>query len=261
VPVIPDGRRQDEPALPDLQCPASVVLPTHHSLCVGTEAVPPPIGSRLPLDRSRSGFQRSTSAEQYGRFSFQCFYRLEPYFVQFLNLRWSHRDIHDPGATSCEGRREGELFGGGYIFHSPTHFVSGTLNGDCFKASDHEATIRNLIRQVEPFAKSCSGSAIQQPTPVPPPPISTPVPPPPAGPPQCPGPGAPRIYDLWNPPPYPGLGGTVCRDGGGRMWINVSNNVYPVNGIQAGPKDPNNECWLETKVVTPGHTYGGTLCR
>jgi hypothetical protein len=87
-----------------------------------------------------------------------------------------------------------------------------------------------------------------------------PPPPTPAGPPQCPGPNAPAIFTLFDPPPYAGRS-TVCRDNSGKLWINVSNNVRPVTSIQQGAKDPNSECWWGTKVVTPAHTYEGTLCR
>jgi hypothetical protein len=86
-------------------------------------------------------------------------------------------------------------------------------------------------------------------------------PPPPAAPPACPGPSVTAIYDLWNPPPYGGLGGTICRDSGGGMWINVSNNIYPVTAIQIGTHDANTGCWYGTEVVTPHHTYGGNLCK
>jgi beta-lactam-binding protein with PASTA domain len=87
-----------------------------------------------------------------------------------------------------------------------------------------------------------------------------PAPTPPPAPPACPGPYVTVVYELWNPPPYPGLGGVICRDGAGAMWINVNNNVHPVTAIQAGAQDPASGCWPGTGVVTPVHTYGGILC-
>jgi hypothetical protein len=68
------------------------------------------------------------------------------------------------------------------------------------------------------------------------------------------------VYDLWNPPPYGGLGGIVCRDGAGGMWINIANNIYQVNSIRTGTRDPSTGCFAATGVVTPAHTYEGTLC-
>ena len=121
------------------------------------------------------------------------------------------------------------------------------------------AVARSLIRQTEPFAKSCTGGVVQPPPPPPPSPTNTPVPPPPE-PPACPGPQAQAVADLWNPPPYGGKGGLVCRDGSGDLWINVANLVHPVLEIRTGEKDPNSQCWWGTEVVTPHHTYGGTLC-
>jgi len=272
VPTVVTRTRQGELPLPNLQCPSFVTLRSNSDLCVGNNPNPPSVGSQLPLDRARSGYKRSTSSEQYGRPSFECYYRIEPYSKNFLFIRWTHVDYQGMGPMmSCESRTEGGRFGGNYSFYSRNHWVEAMLNGNCFNAQENEAISRRLIKQTEPFAKSCSGAGQPPPTWAPPPPTNTrvppppptntPVPPTPAGPPQCPGPSAPRIYDLWNAPPYPGLGGIVCRDGSGRMWINVSNNVYPVDRIQPGPKDPNSECWWETAVVTPRHTYGGTLCR
>ena len=127
------------------------------------------------------------------------------------------------------------------------------------------ALARGLIGHVEPYAEPCSGGGTPGPPPTPAPvfqvptpiPTATPAPSPPA----CPGPGVTAVFDLWNPPPYGGLGAIICRDASGGTWINVSNNVYPVTGIQTGTQDPASGCFAGTRVVTPAHTYEGILCR
>jgi hypothetical protein len=44
------------------------------------------------------------------------------------------------------------------------------------------------------------------------------------------------------------------------MWINIANNIYQVNSIRTGARDPSTGCFAATGVVTPVHTYEGTLC-
>ncbi|MEW6338536.1 MAG: PASTA domain-containing protein [Acidobacteriota bacterium] len=106
---------------------------------------------------------------------------------------------------------------------------------------------------VAPSPTVTPAPVFQVPTPVP----TAELPP---SPPACPGPAVTVIYDLWNPPPYGGLGGVVCRDGAGGMYINIANNIYRVNSIRTGTPDPSTGCFVDTGVVTPHHTYGGTLC-
>jgi hypothetical protein len=163
---------------------------------------------------------------------------------------------------SCEERRSGPEFGGHYHFHHPTHRIEALINGNCFSAQENADTARRLMDQAVPYAYPCSGrrpppSVRQDPTPTPPP---TPTPTPLPGPPACPGPTVTVIYELRDPPPYAGRS-TVCRDGAGKMWINVSNRIHPVTAIEAGTKDPNHPCWWDTRVVTPDRTYKGNLCR
>lgn len=93
-----------------------------------------------------------------------------------------------------------------------------------------------------------------------PPVLPSSLPAPVQGPPACPGPQVQAIADLWNPPPYTGKGGLVCRDNAGSLWINVANTVYPVTSIQRGQKNPDSQCWWNSKVATPDHTYEGNLC-
>jgi beta-lactam-binding protein with PASTA domain len=259
VPTAVSGTGGGLLPLPDLRCPEYVILRSSSDLCIGNNPNAPPVGSRLPLDRQKSGYNHSPGAVQYGRYSFECYYRIEPYSKNFMFIRWEHGQYQGPGyPVPCQDRREGGRFGGNYSFYSPTHHVEAMLNGNCFNAQENEATARSLIRQTEPFARPCAGAVVQPPTPVPPPPTNTPVPP--AAPPQCPGPNAPAIFTLIDPPPYAGRS-AVCRDAGDNLWINVANNVRPVTSIQQGTKDPNSECWWGTSVVTPVHTYQGTLCR
>jgi len=44
------------------------------------------------------------------------------------------------------------------------------------------------------------------------------------------------------------------------MWINIANNIYQVTSIRTGTADPSTGCFAATGVVTPAHTYEGTLC-
>lgn len=256
-PTVVTGAGGGELPLPDLRCPDFVTLSFSRDLCIYDPSLRPPAGARLPLDRQRSGHEEGSSRE-WGTYVFRCYYSFGNHYTEFISIWWSHSGSPRSQYSGCGGR-EGERFGGTYGFFSPTHIVEAKLNGNCFDAREYEAVARSLIRQTEPFAKSCTGAVVQPPAPMPPTPTNTPVPPP-AVPPACPGPGAPAIYTLFDPPPYAGRS-TVCRDGSGKMWINISNNVYPVTGIQQGSKDPNSECWWGSTVVIPGRTLGGTLCR
>jgi len=146
--------------------------------------------------------------------------------------------------------------------YSPTHKVRAEFYLRAWDERFGLSVARQMIAQLEPHAQTCSGAPPTHPTqaPVFQVPTSVPTPVPPPGPPACPGPGVTVVYDLWNPPPYSGLGGIVCRDGAGVMWINIANNIYQVTSIQTGTPDPSTGCFAATGVVTPAHTYEGTLC-
>ena len=167
--------------------------------------------------------------------------------------------FYDSDAANTERMRRGEepmMMRSHWKLHSRTRKVRVELYAAGWDEQAGLTLAREMISRVEPFAAPCAGGVV----PVPPAPPPAPTPPPPA-PPACPGPAVTEVYDLWNPPPYPGLGGVICRDAAGAHWINISNTVYPVTAIQSGAQDPASGCWPGTGVVTPAHTYGGTLCR
>jgi len=160
---------------------------------------------------------------------------------------------YDSYAANSERMRRGEepmMIPSHWKLFSRTRKVRVELYEEGWDEQLGLALAREMIGQVEPFAAPCVGAAI---------PAATPLPPP--APPACPGPAVTVVYDLWNPPPYGGLGGVICEDAAGALWLNIANNIYPVTAIQAGAQDPASGCWPGTGVVTPVHTYGGTLCR
>jgi hypothetical protein len=208
--------------------------------------------------------------------------RLCEYPAKFVDVRWiaagatdvdaraqadfCRQDMFvDGSAANAERLRRGEdpmLTPNHWKLYSRTHKVRAEFYTEAWDQQYGLSVARQMIADLEAHAQPCSGSPTTRPTPAPvvrfPTPVPTPTPPP--GPPACPGPAVTVVYDLWNPPPYGGLGGIICRDGAGGMWVNIANNVYKVTGIRTGTRDPSTGCFADTGVVTPHHTYGGTLC-
>ncbi|MCU0290516.1 MAG: PASTA domain-containing protein [Thermoanaerobaculaceae bacterium] len=237
---------------PDLRCPAEVPLSQQR------DALPP--GTRIPLLPALSGWSETNPDSPYQHFG--CWYELGALRSKFLSVSFLTRGRGSP-AGYCWPQDSTSLLGTRYIWSRRAAVSAQAFNGLHFDLAMRFA--EELMRQVEPYAEPCPGRGTPDlpPTPAPVFQVPTPIPtatPPPA-PPACPGPAVTVVFDLWNPPPYSGLGAIVCRDGAGGTWINVANNVYPVTAIQTGPQDPSSGCYTGTRVVTPVHAYEGTLCR
>ncbi len=236
---------------PAIQCPAEV------SLARPRDSLP--AGTRVPLLPARSGWTYRAPNGLYE--SFECWYGLGSLSDKLLEISFTQKGLGH-WVAGCGNQDSTSLLGTRYLWSR-----TAMVNARAFAGMNSDLASRtagDLMRQLEPHAEPCRGLGMPTPVPSPVPvvQIPTPVPaaPPPPAPPACPGPGVTVVYDLWNPPPYSGLGGIVCRDGAGGMWVNISNNVYRVTGLHRGAPDRATGCFTATRVVTPAHTYEGTLC-
>lgn len=232
--------------LPDLACPAEVTLAQPRDTL--------PAGTRIPLLSSLSGWDGGDPGSPYRHF--KCWYQLGTFRNPLVMLSYTRRGLA-PGIPYCPQQDSTSLLGTRYLFSR-----RAVVSAQAFNALNLDLAVgvaQDFVRRVEPYAEPCPGQGGPPPAPAP-----TPIPAvgaPPPSPPACPGPGVTVVYDLWNPPPYGGLGGMVCRDSSGGQWVNIANNVYPVTAVQTGTRDPSSGCWTGSRVVTPHHTYEGILCR
>jgi hypothetical protein len=286
-PYVPPRVAAPPPAVvtgeqPAVACPERLmrqVVPGAFNACPNMEWSLVPGSGRIGRNRLGSGFScwyHVPNAQQSGGG------RLCEQPDLYLNVRWigvgatdfdprvladfCKPDLFVNGlAADNERMRRGEepmMTPNHWKLYSRTHKVWVEFHTEAWDERYGLSVARQMIAQIEPYAQTCSGAPATGPTPAPVFQVPTPVPAPtqPPAPPTCPGPAVTVVYDLWNPPPYGGLGGIVCRDGAGGMWINIANNIYQVNSIRTGARDPSTGCFAATGVVTPVHTYEGTLC-